>query len=456
MTTITIERAVLGRIKNLIGGSFWEKPRVNQEVNLNAAWHELDAALTAAEDRPVAGVEQHIAEIERMASQVGARFVRDERKIAIYIDAHPPADPVPVGNIRRMIGERIEDLESANAVLLGTDERSIWRNGREIEWLNSLYAALAASEDRPNEPDGSPDEPKPYRSANIGRQDLKVEIEDRPVAGVEPEEMSDPADNVLEDAAKAAFVKAQYVYRADHDHFPLKYTWETTTESVREGWRGIAYAALEAAQTPPLGTRPINAGAHKSNLYAHANNGPPAAPVPEAGREIADEIDRLRHVEQATDDGEPNNPGDSWNALADYLIEHIPQITAALRPSQPAAVAAGDLEDALENFPFHRGRSGQPAAVAGDEREALLLRLDALTSYLEQIDGKYICSDGGENTFIDEGFFLLDDHASTLKDMRALLVRSTPSQSVALEPGVIWDGEKFVLWKDWPGLEGKT
>ena len=63
-------------------------------------------------------------------------------------------------------------------------------------------------------------------------------------------------ENALEDAAKAAFIKAQSVYRADHDHFPLRSTWETTTESVREGWRGIAYAALEAAEMPPLGTQP--------------------------------------------------------------------------------------------------------------------------------------------------------------------------------------------------------
>lgn len=61
---------------------------------------------------------------------------------------------------------------------------------------------------------------------------------------------------VLEDAAKSAFVKAQSVYRSDHDHFPLKYTWETTAEGVREGWRNIAYAAVEAAIVPPLGTQP--------------------------------------------------------------------------------------------------------------------------------------------------------------------------------------------------------
>lgn len=63
-------------------------------------------------------------------------------------------------------------------------------------------------------------------------------------------------ENIVEDAAKAAFVKAQSVYRGDHDHFPLTYTWETTTERIREGWRSIAYAALEAADTPPLGTQP--------------------------------------------------------------------------------------------------------------------------------------------------------------------------------------------------------
>lgn len=63
-------------------------------------------------------------------------------------------------------------------------------------------------------------------------------------------------DNIVEDAAQAAFVKAQSVYRADHDHFPLKQTWETTSEGVREGWRSIAYAALEAADTPPFGTQP--------------------------------------------------------------------------------------------------------------------------------------------------------------------------------------------------------
>lgn len=52
----------------------------------------------------------------------------------------------------------------------------------------------------------------------------------------------------LEEAAKAAFRKAQSVYRADHDHFPIVKTWESTAESVREGWRKIAYAAVESAR----------------------------------------------------------------------------------------------------------------------------------------------------------------------------------------------------------------
>lgn len=92
------------------------------------------------------------------------------------------------------------------------------------------------------------------------------------------------AEQAMEDAAKAAFVKAQSVYRADHDHFPLRHTWETTLESVREGWRAIAYAALEAAQMPPLGTQPeprqprqFNAESEELRRlreaveYAHAN-----------------------------------------------------------------------------------------------------------------------------------------------------------------------------------------
>ena len=51
-------------------------------------------------------------------------------------------------------------------------------------------------------------------------------------------------EETIEAAAMAAFRQAQSIYRADHDHFPLKSNWQTTDESVREGWRRIATAAL--------------------------------------------------------------------------------------------------------------------------------------------------------------------------------------------------------------------
>lgn len=54
-------------------------------------------------------------------------------------------------------------------------------------------------------------------------------------------------------AAYAAFNAAQSVYRGSHDYFPLKATWFTTTESVREGWRKIAEAVLEAATPKEAG-----------------------------------------------------------------------------------------------------------------------------------------------------------------------------------------------------------
>lgn len=59
-----------------------------------------------------------------------------------------------------------------------------------------------------------------------------------------------------DETAKAAFIAAQSVYRGDHDHFPLKSTWETTDERVRDGWRKIAAAVLAAdgrrASEPPI------------------------------------------------------------------------------------------------------------------------------------------------------------------------------------------------------------
>lgn len=48
----------------------------------------------------------------------------------------------------------------------------------------------------------------------------------------------------IEAAAKRAFRAAQTEYRAEYDHFPIKHTWETTDESVREMWRRIAEAAV--------------------------------------------------------------------------------------------------------------------------------------------------------------------------------------------------------------------
>lgn len=51
-----------------------------------------------------------------------------------------------------------------------------------------------------------------------------------------------------ERAAIAAFREAQSVYRSDHDHFPLRNTWERLDERTREGWRRITSAALTAAK----------------------------------------------------------------------------------------------------------------------------------------------------------------------------------------------------------------
>lgn len=61
-------------------------------------------------------------------------------------------------------------------------------------------------------------------------------------------EYVDDTSAILEAAAEAAFRQAQSVYRADHDYFPLKSTWQTTDESVRDGWRKIATAALGAGR----------------------------------------------------------------------------------------------------------------------------------------------------------------------------------------------------------------
>lgn len=47
-----------------------------------------------------------------------------------------------------------------------------------------------------------------------------------------------------EEAAKALFRRAQGVYREDHDHFPVQNTWETATETVRNGWRSMVESVL--------------------------------------------------------------------------------------------------------------------------------------------------------------------------------------------------------------------
>lgn len=96
-------------------------------------------------------------------------------------------------------------------------------DGENLEWANAVDAKIQAA--------------------------LAALPKGEPVSEVEVE-------NALEDAAKAAFTQAQSVYRSEHDHFPLKHTWETTYESVREGWRKIAHAAVEAAAMPPVGTQP--------------------------------------------------------------------------------------------------------------------------------------------------------------------------------------------------------
>ena len=72
-----------------------------------------------------------------------------------------------------------------------------------------------------------------------------------------------------ERSAKAAFTSAQSVYRADHDHFPLKASWETTTEQVREGWRRIANAAVTAVEYDELAIAEAIAPYLEENYSAH-------------------------------------------------------------------------------------------------------------------------------------------------------------------------------------------
>ena len=59
-------------------------------------------------------------------------------------------------------------------------------------------------------------------------------------------------DNVMEEAAKAAFRQAQSVYRGEYDHFPLTNTWDNAGEKVRDSWRRIAAAACGARKFDAL------------------------------------------------------------------------------------------------------------------------------------------------------------------------------------------------------------
>ena len=73
---------------------------------------------------------------------------------------------------------------------------------------------------------------------------LRVENGELKAGMLAHRERDDDPEVELEAAAAAAFRQAQSVYRADHDHFPLKSNWQTTDESVRDGWRKIATAAM--------------------------------------------------------------------------------------------------------------------------------------------------------------------------------------------------------------------
>lgn len=144
---------------------------------------------------------------------------------------------------------------------------------------------------------------------------------------------------IIEDAAKAAFTKAQSVYRKDHDHFPLRNTWETATESVRDGWRSIAYAAVEAAETPQLGTMPEPRPTRTLRFTADA------APVAEPGEPAAwlHEIyepgkkDPLRMLSFSSD-----NPWSYW--MAEYFARCRYQCTPL---AAPPARQDGALREAL-------------------------------------------------------------------------------------------------------------
>ncbi len=47
--------------------------------------------------------------------------------------------------------------------------------------------------------------------------------------------------------------------------------------------------------------------------------------------QLADELDRLKHLEETTPDGEPNNMGESWHDYVGCFLDHHAEIIAALR-----------------------------------------------------------------------------------------------------------------------------
>lgn len=51
---------------------------------------------------------------------------------------------------------------------------------------------------------------------------------------------------------------------------------------------------------------------------------------------LADDLDRLKHLEQTTADGEPDNMGESWHNYAQEFIDNHDMIVAALRVPVPS------------------------------------------------------------------------------------------------------------------------
>lgn len=177
---------------------------------------------------------------------------------------------------------------------------------------------------------------------------------------------------IIEDAAKAAFTKAQSVYRKDHDHFPLRNTWETATESVRDGWRSIAYAAVEAAETPQLGTMPEPRPTRTLRFTADAAPAAEAepgssfwgAPEHERGRMLS----RIRELETAL-----TAPSASHEALREALVQIANAPMGGIRAS---AIARATLaQSAAPVQPSPAMRETMWGEVVDDDYEGIAFRL---------------------------------------------------------------------------------